>query len=361
MKVLCVHASAGAGHMKAAEAIYNGLKKYTDCQASFVDALDYAAPASKSIYRQTYFILISKFPALWALFFSLLDVPFLQPFIRAIRRLNNFLNFHKLQEFLIKENFDYVISTHFMPIEVVSSLKRKGKISSKLVAVVTDYDVHRIWLAPAVDKYCVASDWTKGKLKNMGIDLGKVFATGIPTDEKFSQSYNISELKEKLGLHKDAFTVLMATGSFGIGPIEKIIQALTGYQVVVICGHNADLYKRLKEQKYAMVKPFPLVDNMHEMMAVSDVMVTKPGGLSISEALVSQLPMIFFNAIPGQEAGNVRVLGSFGIGKATTKTQEIVEELSRLRSSKDTYMTALKLTKALAHPSAVKDIISLIK
>ena len=110
-----------------------------------------------------------------------------------------------------------------------------------------------------------------------------------------------------MGLQPDLFTVLVATGSFGIGPIEGIIDVLKGFQVIVVCGHNRDLFRKLSGKYCALVKVLGLVDNMHELMAVSDAMVTKPGGLSICEALVSQLPLIFFNAIPGQEIGNIKV------------------------------------------------------
>ncbi|MCA9398135.1 MAG: hypothetical protein KC618_00180, partial [Candidatus Omnitrophica bacterium] len=211
------------------------------------------------------------------------------------------------------------------------------------------------------DMFAVGSDWTKRKIENIGIDSFRVFATGIPTNEKFSRNYDISNLKERFELKEDVFTVLIATGSFGIGPIEAIIKALKGFQIIVVCGHNKKLYAKLSAHKTDLVKVFGLVDNMHELMAVSDIMVTKPGGLSISEALVSQLPMVFFNAIPGQESNNVKVLKKHGVGVSGLDINGIVSVLKRYQSSRDTYLTALKKTRALAKPSAVKDIISLIQ
>jgi len=359
MKILFVYASAGAGHMKAAEALYLASRKSPQYAPTFVDILDYAHPSYKRLYRGSYSFLVSKIPFLWGMFFQLLDVASIQPAVRGLRRFYNHLNGRRFEDYLIQEQFDVIFSTHFMPNEVAAALKRKHKIKSKIICVITDYDVHKIWLAEGIDHYAVACEDTKEKCLSLGVDSRRITVTGIPTDEHFAQGHNIPELKKRLGLYPDVFTVLIATGSFGIGPIEEILGRLEGFQVIVICGHNKELFMRLVHQHSPMIKIFGLVDNMYEMMAVSDCMVTKPGGLSISEALVSQLPMIFFNAIPGQETNNILVLQKYGIGSPTQSVQEIVDILTDLKKSKDQFLTALKKTKALARPSAVKDILSL--
>ncbi len=361
MKILVIHASAGAGHLKAAEAVYNGIKKSTDHDVVLVDALDYSSYLFQKLYKQTYFFLISKTPYMWGFFFWILDLAWLQPLIRLLRRIQNTLNTKRLHRFMVEERFDYIVMTHFMPTEIAAALKRSGRISSTLITVITDFDVHRIWLAEGIDTYTVASDWTKEKLKRIGIASEQILSSGIPTDEKFSVLVDISALKKKLGLQEDVFTVLVATGSFGIGPIEEIINTLEGFQVLVVCGHNVGLYQKLSAKNLKHIHVLGLVDNMHELMAVSDAMVTKPGGLSISEALVSQLPLIFFNAIPGQETGNIRVLKEHGIGISGCHVDQICGELQKMKSSKDAFLTILKRTKALARPSAVNVIISLIQ
>ena len=361
MKILVIHASAGAGHRKAAEAICLGLKNNTSYEAVCVDSLDYGASLFKILYRGTYNFLISRLPFIWRIIFDILDRPSLQKIVRKVRRIYNYLNVRRLHQYLKNEKFDCIISTHFMASEISASLKRKGLIHSKLITVITDYDAHRIWLADGVDMYCVACEYTRDRLKQLGIEENKIAVTGIPNDERFSASYDISSLKDKLGLKKDIFTILVATGSFGIGPIEQIVKALDGFQTIVVCGHNKTLFRRLEDLKLPLVKVFGLVDNMHELMAASDVMVTKPGGLSITEALVSQLPLVFFSAIPGQEINNIKVLKHYGIGISDCSIQQIADHLNDFRSSKDAHLTALKKTKALARPSAVKDIINLIK
>lgn len=371
MRILVIHASAGAGHLKAAQAIYEGLKKFTSHEAVFADALDYTSPFFKFSYRSGYVFLVSRMPWLWGFFFQVVDLPWLQPLVRICRRIFNSINAGGLHAFLKEERFDYVFTTHFMANEITAALKRNGAIHSKLITVVTDFDVHRIWLSPQTDFYAVASEWTEQKLRQLGVAREKIRVTGIPVDEKFARAADRAELKRKLGLRENVFTVLIATGSFGIGPIEEILRVLEsedGLQTMVVCGYNRGLAERLRGRNYHGAKILGLVDNMHELMAVSDLLVTKPGGLSIAEALVSHLPMIFFHPIPGQEIGNVRVLREYGIGIMPADVGGIAGELKKLQSSsrreptgRDAHLTTLKQTQRLARPAAVRDIIALIQ
>lgn len=361
MKILVVHASAGAGHLKAAEALYDGLKKLPEGhEVVLLDALDKTTPAFKKLYRESYFFLISRIPFIWGVSFAFIDFGWIQPLVRAFRRLYNSINVKGFQDYLVKEQFDCVFSTHFMPNEVISALKRKGLVKTRLVSAVTDFDVHKIWLADGVDMYSVASPWTRQKLIKIGVPEDKVVMAGIPTNEKFSEHPDKGELKRKLGLEENIFTVLIATGSFGIGPIEEIVQAVDGAcQTVVVCGHNETLYKNLSEKQYKRVKVFPLVDNMFELMELSDMMITKPGGLSISEALVKNLPMIFFNAIPGQETNNIFVLKQSNVGLSGLSIEEIAQKIKEFASNEAMFNEALENAKRLARPNAVQEIIAL--
>ncbi len=359
MKILVIYATAGAGHRKAAEAISQGLS--SSHQVHTVDALDYTSRFYKRIYIQAYTFLISRVPWLWGILFSLLDIPAFLPLVRFLRRLQNTIHARPLARFLIQEQFDCVFSTHFFPSEVASYLKRKGKISSNIVCTVTDYDVHSIWISEGVDCYTVASDWTKRKMLRLGVPDALIAVTGIPTAEKFSQPKDIDALKARLALQPGVMTVLVATGSFGIGPIEETIEQLSGFQLIVVCGHNKALYQKLSQQRKTLVKVCGLVDNMDELMAVSDVMVTKPGGLSISEALVTGLPLVFFNAIPGQEINNIKVLDTYGVGRLCVTVDQIAQTLRGFKNAPQTLDAAKARVQLLARPGAVKDIIHLLQ
>jgi len=361
VKILIVYATAGAGHRKAAEAVYQGFKTYApEHEVVLVDSLDYTNPFFKKSYPASYTLLITKTPGLWGFFFALLDIPALRPLVTFGRRIYNGLNAGAFQKYLIKENFDCIISTHFLGTEVSAALKRAGKITSRVITVVTDFDVHSIWLAKGVDHYTGASEFTRNKIISMGVPVEQVSITGIPTHENFARPKNAIELRQKMGLQSDRFTILLATGSFGIGPIEQIITVLKDFQVVVICGHNKKLFERLSALDSPSAKILGLVDNMDEMMGLSDAMITKPGGLSISEALVSGLPMIFFSAIPGQETNNIKVLFSYGVGLSGISVAEMPAALKRLQFSPHELAELKSRIKSLARPNAVRDIVHLV-
>ena len=360
MKILVIHATAGAGHKKAAEAIFHGLQARGGFDPLLVDALDYTNPFFKKTYPEFYSFLVTRLPWAWGFFFVLLDLPWMQPLVRWWRRLYNGFNAQALQKFLIKEQFDAIITTQFLSAEVCAYLKRTGKIKSKVICVVTDFDVHRIWVNEGIDVYTGACEYTKNKLIALGIPSEKVFATGIPTDAKFSLKPDTLALKKKLGLHDGKLTILIATGSFGMGPIEELMDMLKDYQLLIVCGHNRDLYEQLKPKAPKNTHVLGLVDNMDELMAVSNVMVTKPGGLSIAEALVKRLPMIFFSAIPGQETNNIKVLSTYEVSQGQSTLPQIVETIHEWNSNPQD-LDALRLRmRDLSKPNAVADIISLL-
>ena len=260
----------------------------------------------------------------------------------------------------MKEQFDAVITTQFLSAEVCAYLKREGKIKSKVICVVTDFDVHRIWVNEGIDVYTGACDYTKNKLFALGVPPENVFATGIPTDAKFAQNPDTLALKKKLGL-QDGLTILIATGSFGMGPIEELMKLLENYQLLVVCGHNRELYERLKPRARKNTHILGLVDNMDELMSVCDVMVTKPGGLSIAEALVKKLPMIFFSAIPGQETNNIKVLDSYEVSQGQCSLAQIAKTIHEWDINPKDLDALRRRMSELSKPNAVADIIALLR
>jgi len=360
MKILVIHATAGAGHKKAAEAVFNGLKNKGGYDVRLVDALEYTNPFFKKAYPASYGFLVTRLPQVWGVLFAWMDLPWMQGVVRLARRWYNGFNARALQEFLKKEQFDCIITTQFLSAEVCAYLKRKKLIKSKVICVVTDFDVHRIWVNKGIDIYTAASEYTRNKLIALGVPDSKVFITGIPTDAKFALQPDVQALKEKLGLVKEGLTILIATGSFGMGPIEQLIALLGEYQLLIVCGQNQVLYDRLKRLSNKNVHVLGLVHNMDELMAVADVMVTKPGGLSISEALVKKLPMIFFSAIPGQEANNIKVLKACGASGDQSSLPEIIATIRDWSANPQEFNALRQRLSALSKPNAVADIIALI-
>jgi len=357
MKVLVVYASAGAGHLKAAEAISAHLKRSRpDCRSENIDILRYTNPAFRASYN-TYSFLVKYAPSLWRLGFLITAFRALRPFTRPLARLISRLSARKFSEFLLKENPDCVISTHFLPSEITARLKACGEIRSRVITVITDFGVHPFWINAGTDLYVVASDVTRQKLIAEGIPGDLISALGIPVNDKFLGAFRKDELSKKFNLRERQCTALLVTGSFGIGPIEKIVDALSGaVQMLVVCARNKKLFARLQRKNYPGVRVFGFVDNIQELMAVSQIIITKPGGLSIAESLVMELFPIFIAPIPGQETENARILSSYGLGICTDDIAAIKGAVLTLCAQPEKLESALKIIRQLKKPNATKDI-----
>jgi len=327
MKVFIVHASVGSGHKRSAEAIYNYFKEnYSSRQVQIIDVLDKTRPLFKKLYSRGYFFLVNHATWAWEIAFWLTSLQCLKPVNDFLNFLTDRLSAKEFSEFLTRENPDHVITTHFMPSEITAYLKKKAVIKSKLTTVVTDFAVHPYWICQGTDTYVVASGFAKGQLVNAGVKEEQIKESGIPVDAKFFLRYERSILAAKFGIVKDKFTCLLVTGSFGLGPIEEIVELLyKDIQLLVVCARNKALYRRLSRKNYPGILVFGFVDNIEEMMAASDIIITKPGGLTIAEVLAIGLAPVFISPIPGQETKNIEVLKRYGIGDTASSPLALKE------------------------------------
>jgi processive 1,2-diacylglycerol beta-glucosyltransferase len=358
MKIIIAHASAGAGHSKAAQAIYNYLKERRgDVNVDIVDILEKSSFFFRLSYRLGYSFLIRQAPLLWAAGFRITYLRPLRPLTRLIAFYFNRLNTGKFCEFLIRENPDCIISTHFLPSEISAHLKINRKIKSKVVTVITDFGVHPFWVSGGTDLYIVASEFTRQQLVDEGVSVDIIKPLGIPVDARFLGEFNKNQLLARLNLSRNKFAILIVTGSFGTGPIEEIVDILTGeVQIMVVCANNKRLFRRLSRKNYPGLRVFGFIDNIHELMAVSDLIITKPGGLGISEALVMDLFPVFIAPIPGQEAENIRILKKYGLGLKATDPESVKETVLDLRNHPEKLSSLKEKIRRLKKPFAVRDI-----
>lgn len=316
MKILVVHASAGAGHQKCAEAIYNYFKNHRrDVSVKLVDLLDYSDNFFKFIYLRGYTWVVNDLPWLWGFLYWVTYYPPLCYLLQWLNSRADLLTNRGLKDLLLRENPDYIISPHFLPPEVAGYLKKKKKIDSRIITVITDLGIHPYWITGETDAYVVHSDFASSQLEERGVHKDKIMVTGIPVDDKFLTAYSRKEVAARLGIDPDKFTVLLATGSFGLGPLEELIDLLhEQVQLLVVCGRNRTLYQNLNRKNYSQVKAYGFIDNMHELMSCADIMLTKAGGLSVTESLAMKLVPFFIAAIPGQETQNIKVVVSKNAG-----------------------------------------------
>ena len=372
MRILITYAYAGIGHKKAALAIEKALAGHSGVEVKNVDILDYSNDFFKASYPEVYLFLINKTPTLWGLFYYLLDSRPVDFFMAPVRRFIYRLNCKGFIEFIRSENPDVVVSTHFMPSEIVSGLKDRGEFKGKLVNVVTDFIAHSFWMARSSDYFIGAIQRTKNDLLSRGILEEKIRIMGIPCDPVFNISKGRENLIKQLGIEPGFFNVLIMSGGFGTGPMKEIVTEINNLepdtrdkmQLIAICGKNELLFHELSKMTQVLkvrLKAFGYMNNVDEFMEVSDIIVTKPGGLTISEALTKTLPMIIVQPILGQETRNCKILTGYGTAVKARNTKEVCGYIEEFATSPEKMIGTRTRIKLLRYPDAAKNIAEFVQ
>ncbi len=370
MKVLIVYAKAGAGHLRAAEAVFHAFKRRgQDQDVTLIDCLDYTNPWFKNLYPNVYIFLVRFLPFIWAFIYYALDKRWFYSLIRPLRRLNNWLVSKKFAEFLKKEKPQVVISTQFFASEVVAALKKNKEIESALISVLTDFGLHTFWESQDVDIFIVGSEDTKKELLLRNIPQHKIKALGIPVQPPLKQ-FDRLKLREEIGLQKELFTILIAGGGFGVGPIKELVSSLDSLsaelrvkvQIIVVCSRNKKLFAEIGDiagRLRISSKLFGFVPDLYKMMAASDVIISKSGGLTSSEALAQGLPMIIISPIPGQETKNCRFLVKNGAAFRIDRPCQVNNIVERLIKTPDELEKMRRNAQGVARPNAADEIVEL--
>jgi processive 1,2-diacylglycerol beta-glucosyltransferase len=310
-RIMIAAVTVGAGHIQAARAVEAAWKAIRpDDQVQTLDLLTFTSPLFRAAYLKSYLKLVTHAPDLWSFLFDKTDNPSMLQKLRRIRSQLARQAFRKFTKLLGETNPDAVISTHFQPLEILAGLKpRPGQPRPFSVCVITDFEAQALWLDPAVDLYCVATESTRARLVAYGVDAQRVAVTGIPISPQFGQQLSRQEAAARLGLRAEVPAILILAGGFGTGPLGEVLQELDRcslpVQAIVVCGKNEALRSKLAALKLRIpAQIFGFVSNMHELMAAADLVITKPGGLTTSEALALGKPLLIFRPIPGQEAAN---------------------------------------------------------
>ncbi len=366
-RILIASANAGAGHVKAAQAVHRAFRDMDSpgIQVRSIDTLEYSSAFLRKAYPATYIFTVKRMPVFWGMAYYVTDNPVIYNTIVApLRRFHNARHCRGLEAFLRDYNPDVVINTHFLGSEVMADMKRRGLLPScTLLSVVTDCMMHSFWLDPDIDCYCVASEQSKRDLVKRGIPQSRVSVTGIPVDAAFARQEDTARIRHTLGIESGRKTVLVASGGFGVGPVRELVRALAGLsggiQLLVVCGKNDSLYgtmRKLSLELSVPVKVFGFVNNMHELMSVSDIIVTKSGGMTSSEALAKGLPMIITSAIPGQEARNCRFLVQAGAAVRAQTPCAVKRVVAELLDSEEKMRAMKRAIDTVKKPLAARAV-----
>jgi processive 1,2-diacylglycerol beta-glucosyltransferase len=345
MRILIATVTAGGGHIAAAAALeeaWHALRP--DDVVERLDLIKFFSPLHKKIHVDGYVKLVEKAPELWGLIFEKTDNPTVTRRMSRLRRAFPSASRAKFARHLQQFQPDSVLCTHFLPLEALGLLRQKpaaGRAGPNplVVSIVTDFEAHALWMDECVDLYCVATEGTKARLVARGAKAGQVVSTGIPIAAKFAGKPDARAVRQQYGLRDDQPVLLVLGGGFGMGPVAEILTALDQvpgrFQTLVVAGRNEKLRRELatgNRQHPTHVLGF--ASNMHELMAVADLIITKPGGLTTSEALALGRPLFILNPIPGQEAANSDFLLEHGAAAKVNRVEDLPFRIGQLLGSK---------------------------
>ena len=367
-KIIVLYTSIGGGHFKAAEGIKNYIaENYKDCEIQMIDALKYTNKVVDKIVIKSYVNMAKYSPKMWGEIYKFSEKSYSSStFSNAVQMILS----NKLLDLIEYEEPDCIISTHPFITEMVASLKKREKITTELNVIITDYASHRFWeLKPEyVDKYFVATEEMKANLSFNSIDSNKIFVTGIPVSPTFLKPMNSAEIYSEFNLDPNKKTVLLfGGGEYGLSDVKDFFKGLLSInqdiQVVAIAGKNAKvrrMFKNIVEKFDKKVIILGYTNKIPELMHIADLVISKPGGLTTTEILVSNVPFVIINPIPGQEEENARFLLNNGAAVRLYNAEKSTPFFENLLSDDIRIYHMKEMQKNIAKPNSTKEIVEII-
>jgi len=360
-RIILMYISEVSGHHSATLAIEKAIKMLKpDTQIMNINAFNYTNPISEKIINRLYMAVIKRTPQIWD---YLYDNPAVVKKIENIKKTIHKFNSPKLKNLFDKFRPDAVVCTQAFPCGMVADFKKTYNSGMPLVAVLTDYIPHSYWIYDNVDYYITPSEEVSQRLMKKGVPADKIVPMGIPFDPKFRENTASAEVIHRLNLKPGIPTLLIMGGGQGLGPMKTIVKSLekvqSDFQEIIVAGTNKKLYKSLKRKvkKYKKkIKVFAFVDNINELMGISSIIITKPGGVTTSEALAKKIPMIIVKPIPGQEESNTVYLTGKGAAVKVDKPQEINLVIEDLLNDENKLSRLSECAGRIAKPDASLDI-----
>jgi len=364
-KILLMYISTSSGHHQAAVALEKALEILDpSVEILNVNSLNYTNPLVERVINRTYMGVIKNSPEVWE---YLYDNPKVFRNISKLRDLIHRFNSGKLKALLDDFKPDAIACTQAFPCGMVADYKSSYCLDVPLFGVLTDYAPHSYWIFDSVNYYIVHSETAMDKLVENGIPKERVRIFGIPIDPGFINEKNVNEIINAIGIDKNIPTVLIMGGGQGLGPIPEIVSSLNKMnrpiQMLIVAGTNERLSRWLEKRKrYFKMASFVYgyVSNIDELMAVATLIITKPGGLTISEAMAKSLPMIIIHPIPGQEAKNTEYLLKEGAAIRADSAKDVGVLTEALLNQPAKLEQMRRNSKRIAKPNSANEIAKLI-
>jgi processive 1,2-diacylglycerol beta-glucosyltransferase len=364
-RILVLSASVGAGHLRAAEAVEAALRQTVpEAVVRNVDVLELTNRVFRRLYAKLYLDLVNKAPYFLGYFYDLLDQPSRSGKSDKFRLLFQKLNLKAFLRLLTEEHWDLAINTHFLPAEIIASLRRKRKIHLPHVTATTDFETHRLWVHQPCDRYFTATREGALYLQSWGVPAADTLPTGIPIHPVFAEHKDRKACLGRQGLKGDRPIILQLAGGFGVGPIEKLFRALLSVEVpielVTVAGRNEKVQSQLKAVPVPArhrVKVLGFTREIDELMNVADLVVSKPGGLTTSETLARGAPMVIVNPIPGQETRNSDFLLENGAAIKVNNTAALPYKVTTLLKDQHRLEQLRANVRRIARPRAAFTVV----
>lgn len=363
-------AGVGAGHLRAGQAIVDALRNAegnADGQPArptsveMTDVLERAAPGFRAIYRDAYVALASRSPRVVGWLYDRADEPWASRwYARSIER----AALWSWAAGLRRDPPDLAVCTHFLPASLLHHLRRRYRLPTRIVTVITDLDVHGLWLDGEADLWCVAGEEAREIMVAAGVPREDIRVTGIPVAPEYRRLPPRAAARARFGIPPDVPLILFSTGGCCLGPVERTFRSLLGLRdtafIVAICGHNESARGRLAEMvppgAERRVRVLGFTREMHAWMAAADLLVGKPGGLTSSEARVAGLPLVAIHPIPGQEERNLAHLVEWGAAIACHTPATLAWRVRNLLADPARLVRMRNGALASARPDAAEEV-----
>lgn len=364
-RVLILYIFERSGHHLAALALEKAIRELEGSwDILTVNSLGYTNPRLNRVVQRSYLSLLHKTPGIWN---YLYDNPRVARKIAGARELINKLNSSKLEKLLDSFSPEVVVCTQAFPLGVVAAYKKRRRKNLPLIGVITDYIAHCYWLYDEADFYAVPHETTRKDLLSKGVAGEKIRITGIPIDPKFGGRRDENRIMEGVNLNPNLSTVLIMGGGQGLGSWEEIVSSLDAltlsFQIIIVTGLNEGLRRDLKKRESNLTKPVYIlgyVDNVERLMEISDIIVTKPGGLTSAEALAKGLAMVIANCLPGQEERNRQFLVEEGVAIKADEGKGVATVVEELLRNPQRLSSLQAKARELARPDASSEIAKIV-
>lgn len=327
-RILFFSAPIGAGHTRAAQAVRAAMLRHnSDLEIKITNVFDFFSPLLGRFILKTYLLILELIPPAYGLMYQWGNKDYSASLINTV--VNRFLA-HKMYNFIQEYQPAAIVCTHATPAGLAAYLVEHYGLSIPVTAVITDYAAHRLWAYPEVGCYFVAHAGVMEELCQYDIPAARIQLVGIPVEADFAKEYDRHKLLTDMVLDPDKKTLLIMGGGAGVFPMEEVVQLCDAMQepvqLIVVAGKNRAMYRKLqaiKTSAQCQVRVLGYVGNVHELMAAADMLLSKPGGLTATEALCAALPMIIYKPIPGQEEANTQYLVGNGVAVRADSLDEV--------------------------------------